>query len=160
MNTAATCTCQEAIERLKRNREAVSLRALRTKYARAFNELLESINKGINSLIGDCFDGLPFFDDSDKKEFIKKANVIIDDPLVFCKIQDAAYVQMDYDKLVDVLTGELAPKVLKEAYEPYWRKHCSEKNGRIYNDLIDAVWNPHDKVWERDDGSFSLGFEP
>lgn len=155
------CTCQESIERLKRNRESVSLRTLRTRYAKAFNELLQSISNGINSLIGEvCFDGLYFSEISDKKEFLEKANLIIDDPLLYEKIQAAAYKHMDYEELVHVLADELAPKIWHEAYEPYWKKHCIEKDGKVFNDLIDATWNPEMKIWENENGGFMLGFEP
>ena len=146
---------KNSIEKLKKNRESVPLRVLRTKYAKPFNALLSSISSGINTMIRDfCFDNLVFECMEDKQVFMQAAKAIVDSPEVHKKLQESAYVDMDYNEVISVIADDIAARVNK-AYMSYWTSHCKKReDGKIYNSLIDSVWNSECEVWEDNKGGF------
>lgn len=149
---------REKIAKLQNNREKVPLNDLKTKYRKAYTALINDIKDQSEYLLLDfIFGGMPF-DMSEKEEwkaFIDRAKACLKEADVaraIRKISRAIFQDYDPDKALEIAAEAICPKIRRQAYAPYWVKHCRPgDDGEIWNDLIQMRWDPEDKIWEAPD---------
>lgn len=163
------------IERLKKNRQQVPEDVLKTRYAGPYNRLIKEIDAQTEAMTKwILFTGLPVMVDWEDEEFPedkKDVEVLITricSTIELAKvsgetrrIRQAATSECNPDKAME-LTERIRDAIEREAYMPYWHKHCSlQENGRvIYNDLIGMKWWK-DNIWfGLDDRSFRMAWPP
>ncbi len=145
----------ENIGRLKKNRQNVPEDILRTKYAGPYNALLSEIRKQTREMILDCtLSGFPIMKEWEDEEFpedkkdvetiILKINSTFELARIsgsMKRIHDAVFREYDPQKAMGI-AGQIREDIEREAYLPYWQKHCSlQDEGRvIYNDLVGMEW--------------------
>lgn len=158
------------VERLKKNREKVPEKELRTKYKKSYENLLQEIKLDTEYfLLQYCIGWLPFFKEENqlKTDFMIKVQSVFDwakTEGVMKRISRAVFVEYDPEKILDIADEEILPKI-KEAYEPYWARHCLiQPDGKIWNDLICMEWDHASNVWKRIDSggwqAWTLMFPP
>lgn len=143
------------VRKLRGNREKVGRVVLRTRYKVAYDALLGSIKADAEAMARHIlFGDLPFSDDIESdafRRFLSESNRIIAEEAVVMKAYSASiFRSYDIDGAVLLLMEKLEPRIRYEAYGlTYWLAHCSEREGRYYNDLIDSWWRPEHGYWER-----------
>lgn len=154
------------LQKLRKNRENVPLLILKTKYAKPYNELLEKIQFQTKEIIMRyLFSGMlvDADDEEDFQVFFKASQSILDAEAEAGTLKEiglAVYLEYDIDKALDIAVRKIRPKILYDAYAPYWLKHCiSHEDGGIWNDLIDMMWNNECGMWinsEKSEGRLML----
>lgn len=164
------------IEKLKKNREHVPEDLLRTKYAKGYNKLLEEIREGTEAMVRYMLiSGLLIeadWDDSENNPDGKKA---VDDLITriestinlakiagtFRRISYAATRDYDPEAAME-LAESIRETIDREAYAPYWEKHCSlQENGTvIWNDLISMRWLKNNTWIALNERSWRLAWPP
>lgn len=158
---------EELLQKLRKNRENVPLEQLKTKYAKPYNELLQKIKKHTSKIMLQfLFSGMPLKprtkedpeDAAVSRRFLEAAKRIINEEQqagVFGEISRAVFLEYSIEKALDIAAEKIYPRILYEAYAPYWLRHCSIRmdQGYIYNDLIQMMWVPKWNVWISHDGT-------
>lgn len=143
------------VRKLRGNREKVGRDVLRTRYKVAYDALLCEIKVDAGAVARHIlFGNLPFLDDTDSepfRRFVSESNRIITEEAVVMKdYSHSIFTRYDIDGAALLLMEKLEPRIRLEAYGlTYWLAHCSEREGRYYNDLIDSWWRPEHGYWER-----------
>lgn len=143
------------VRKLRGNREKVGTATLKTRYKVAYDALLCEIKVDAGAVARHIlFGNLPFLDDIDSepfRRFVSESNRIITEEAVVMKdYSHSIFTRYDIDGAVLLLMEKLEPRIRLEAYGlTYWLAHCSEREGRYYNDLIDSWWRPEHGYWER-----------
>lgn len=158
--------CEKAIQKLRKNRENIPLEILKTRYAVAYQKLLEDIRDMVTELVKRTLaQGLPFrAEDLDaKEEFLNGFQRILEEEArkgVFREIGHAVFQEYDLCEALEI-AEQVWVRIRREAYGPYWVSHCHEDKGRIYNDIIDMVWDRENKIWvDTGDGRVTLMLPP
>lgn len=144
------------LEKLKNNKMRVPLEILKTKYRKSYVQLLQEIKEESiiyirNYLIGN----FEILEKENQEKFLKIFQKIIDEENgkgTFKKISFIIFEEYDIGKAIQVLEEEVLPR-MEEAYLPYWYEHCVEKNGKIYNSIINLYWNEYYHLWTNEDCS-------
>lgn len=165
-------------EKLKRNREKVPLSQLQTRYAKGYNALLKDVRDGADwfadAYIKSC--GFPRHpDDKDGNEWLDKKMLAIlleeNRPGGLVERYRAALLeQLDMEAFYQ-LVWERYDRLEKEAFIPYWRRHCRWRgkpgNRWIYNDIFKKFWwsrekgNPGYECWiNKDHTGFDYRYPP
>lgn len=143
------------VRKLRGNREKVGTATLKTRYKVAYDALLCEIKVDAGAVARHIlFGNLPFLDDTDSepfRRFVSESNrIIAEEGVVMKDYSHSIFTRYDIDGAVLLLMEKLEPRIRLEAYGlTYWLAHCSEKEGRYYNDLIDSWWRPEHGYWER-----------
>lgn len=143
------------VRKLRGNREKVGTATLKTRYKVAYDALLAEIKVDAGAVARHIlFGNLPFLDDTDSepfRRFVSESNRIITEEAVVMKAYSASiFRSYDIDGAMLLLMEKLEPRIRLEAYGlTYWLAHCSEREGRYYNDTIDSWWRPEHGYWER-----------
>lgn len=161
-------------EKLQRNREKVSLEALKTKYAAGYNRLVADLSTGVEWLLEYHIKmfvvKLPLhpLDPEGVERFVKQANGIIREetaPRRLLEQAKAALIDgLDWEKCWE-LVFRIYERVEQEAFYPHWMRHTFKRKGRLWNDIYSRWWQPkrEDKsgYWAEPDGSvYSYDFPP
>ena len=143
------------VRKLRGNREKVGRDVLRTRYKVAYDALLGEIKVDAEAMARHIlFENLPILDDIESnafRRFLSESNRIITEEAVVMKDYSySIFTRYDVDGAALLLMEKLEPRIRLEAYGlTYWLAHCSEREGRYYNDLIDSWWRPEHGYWER-----------
>jgi len=143
------------VRKLRGNREKVGTATLKTRYKVAYDALLAEIKVDAGAVARHIlFGDLPFLDDIDSepfRRFVSESNrIITEEAVVMTDYSHSIFTRYDIDGAVLLLMEKLEPRIRLEAYGlTYWLAHCSEREGRYYNDLIDSWWRPEHGYWER-----------
>ena len=158
--------CERAIEKLKKNREHVPLEVLKTRYASAYQELLDNIRDMVGELMKRILvQSLPFCGDdpNGKKQFLKEIQRIFEEEEVkdiFRKISHAVFQEYDLYGALEI-AEQVWVRICREAYGPYWLSHCYEHKGLIHNSIIHMVWDREHEIWvDRDHGRVTVMLPP
>lgn len=142
------------VRKLRGNREKVGTATLKTRYKVAYDALLAEIKADAEAMARHIlFGNLPFLDDTDSepfRRFVSESNrIITEEAVVMTDYSHSIFTRYDIDGAVLLLMEKLEPRIRLEAYGlTYWLAHCSERDGRYYNDLIDSWWRPEHGYWE------------
>ena len=142
------------VRKLRGNREKVGTATLKTRYKVAYDALLAEIKADAEAMARHIlFGNLPILDDIESdafRRFLSEATRIINEESVVMKdYSHSIFTRYDIDGAVLLLMEKLEPRIRLEAYGlTYWLAHCSEREGRYYNDLIDSWWRPDHGYWE------------
>lgn len=145
------------IEKLKKNREKVSLQELRTKFAKPYNALLEKIKAETNDLLYHLLIGsLPAAaEDADDEQFlffVSECKRIIKEEAekgTQQRISKAVFQKYDLEEALLIGFSEIGTRIEYEAYAHYWVHRCRVYQGKYWNELIGMWWNPDHGQWER-----------
>ena len=143
------------VRKLRGNREKVGTATLKTRYKVAYDALLCEIKVDAGAVARHIlFGNLPFLDDTDNdafRRFLSESNrIIAEEGVVMKDYSYSIFTRYDVDGAALLLMEKLEPRIRLEAYGlTYWLAHCSEREGRYYNDLIDSWWRPEHGYWER-----------
>lgn len=158
--------CESAIQKLRKNRENIPLEILKTRYASAYQKLLEDIQDMVMELIKRILvQSLPFCaDDLEAKEqFLNKFQRVLEEEAsngVFLKISHAIFHEYDLWRALEIVE-QIWVRIRREAYGPYWVSHCYEHKGLIHNTIINMVWDREHEIWvDTDDCRVTLMLPP
>ena len=137
---------------LKRNREKVDLETLRTKYAKGYNRLTADLAAGVETLLEwhirlFVVQGLPMhpLDREGAERFTRRANGIIREETAPGRLLEQAkgvlIDGLDFDECWSRVY-QICERIEREAFYPYWMRHCFRRDGRIYNDVLNKWWRP------------------
>lgn len=146
--------CQNLLRKLKKNKESVHPKLLKTKYAAAYHNLIKEIQTIITrSVKMYLFDGLPLDKMSEKEfsSFLMESQKVINEKTGLLRTLGRIALQ-EYD-LMKVFEAAVPIKdqIMEGPFHQVWDAHCRNKNGCIYNDLIDMVWSLDYQLWVTDD---------
>ncbi len=134
--------------KLRRNREKVPLQALQSRYAKAYESLVQEVRSDADwfadadlSLLIQHFPRHPT-DAADNAELDRKINAIIQEESRPGGLKDqykAALIdRLDWDEYL-TLVWKIYDRVYREAFSPYWKHYChwtGQPGGRrIYNEI-------------------------
>lgn len=150
------------IKRLQKNRENVPEDVLKTKYAKPYGELIQTIKKQTSAMVAWAAipDNLPIIknqeDQKDIEDITTRAQSIISLHGVmgtYKKIEHAIFSEYNPGMAV-YIAGKIWNDIERDAYGPYWQKHCSlRKDGtEIYNDIVGMIWVSPD-LWRNEEGT-------
>ena len=137
---------------LQRNREKVDLETLRTKYAKGYNRLIADLSAGVETLLEwhirflvvKCLPLHPL-DRDGAERFAQRTNGIIREEIAPGRLLEQAKAalidELDMEKCWE-LVWRIYDRIEKEAFYPYWMRHCYRRDGRIYNDILGKYWRP------------------
>lgn len=144
------------VDRLKRNRDAVPLEQLRTKYGQQFKALCGSVISDADWYARECvmslIDEFPKPKDQAEREAVQKeVDRLLAEGRNRGGARDAALAELidrqDFDAFVYEIWKRYE-RIEREVLLPYFRKHSWKVGGSvfIYNDLLDAYWK-RDQEW-------------
>jgi hypothetical protein len=147
-----------AFLKLKGNREKVPLEQLTTRYAKAYNQLVEEVSAlgewFISEYIAQLTGAFPLHpEDTAGNEWLREQQqAIIQDERkeggIFAQARAALIDQLNIDAFFN-LSYQLYHRIEQEAFDPYWQRHCrwvGEPDNRwIYNDVTGHFWYPPGK---------------
>lgn len=158
--------CENAIEKLRKNREKIPQDILKTRYATAYRKLLADIQDMVQELIKRiCIQSLPFHakDIEEKEQFLKAIQELIEADIsgeILTKIGHAIFKEYNLTKALEI-AELISNRICKDIYGNYWLSNCHEHDGKIHNDLIDMDWDDENGLWVNSDvGSVSLMLPP
>lgn len=147
---------QKNLLKLQENRRRVPMDLLKTKYRKSYNQLIHEIENDTKDLmVSILFDGLKFNqgDEDELYGIIDRANQIIEEEKkagTVWEIRNAIFVEYNIKKAIDIAIEKICPRIMHEAYAPYWKKHCIiQDDGIITNDIIHMCWRPDYEIWEK-----------
>lgn len=158
---------QKNLDTMRANREKVPLEMLVTKYAKPWHELLSHIGdftkKSVTSMVLEHFS---FGNDPEEvRKVIWKMQEIISDESksgTFTEAFRIACRSYSAEAVQTYLEEKLGPRLIFEAYGPYWVKHCRSENGTILCDLMPGWhWKAEWGLWtDEKEASVSLQYPP
>lgn len=140
-------------EKLRRNRERVPLQKLRTIYARSYNTLVAEVMDGAVWFYRKYMADLAFptcpQDEAGNKWLADKIAAIEADEKgpggLLGKFETALIEHLDMEGYEDLLARSYERR-LREAFGPYWRRHCKRLgNGWVYNRIFCKFWLPPER---------------
>lgn len=143
------------VGKLRRNREAVPIKVLKTKYASAYNALKMQIYlQGRKCVLWDALEGKVFLSKKDADAAIERAgamivgNATIDSAIVTALIRDMN-IEMFYSMVEDI-----SRSLYYDVYMSYWLSTMRRlPNGDVYTPLMaDARWDVSTRRWLTNDG--------
>lgn len=146
---------EEDLRRLKTNREKVPLEELRTRYAKAYNALLEDLKQDADWYCERYIESTAFpVHPEDVKERAqmreKTAAVLNEERRPGGRVEQyrsALIDDLDRDKF-EHLVWEIHERLEREVYRPYWQRHCfQQEDGQWFNDIIKQFWDPGHGWW-------------
>ncbi len=156
----------EKAERLRKNRESIPLETLRTKYRKSFAKLNSEIQQLLQEFLHSLLFGGLRFDREEKAQFLscfQKMERIMKEERsagTFQEISRAMYQEYNPEKALGVAAAKIYPRVILEAYAPYWLAHCVRREDGIWNDLINMHWDEPTRLWVSDKGEACIMFPP
>lgn len=137
-------------ERLKHNREKVPLRQLQTRWERPYNTLVAEVMDGAVWFHRKYLEALAFptyqQDEAGNKWLADRIAAIEADEKkpegLLKKFETALIEHLDMDEYENLVYLSYERR-LKEAFDPYWRRHCKRlDSGWIYNRIFKKFWWP------------------
>jgi len=163
--------------RLKNNRDNIPLEQLTTKYAKAYNALVEWLEKYAEWFTQEYINCLALSEnpkDTAGNEWLRKKIEAIKAEErkpggLYQRIRDSLIEDLD-QKEFEMNVWRLWDRLEKEAYDPYLQRYnrwIGEPGNRwIYNSLLDLYWLPDEKweeggYWIKQDRSYGrMGYPP
>jgi len=147
------------IERLQKNREKVPEDVLKTKYAKPYEKLIQTLKEQTGAMIAWAAvpDNLPVLDDQEDIEAIAtRAQGIINLHRImgtYKRIEHAVFSEYSPGQAF-LMASKIRDEIERDAYGPYWEKHCNlRKDGtEIYNDIVGMIWISPD-LWRNEEGT-------
>ena len=139
-----------AFKKLKANREKVPLEILRTKYAAPYEATVKAVLEGADWFADEYIRVLDFprhpADKAGNEWLQRKIDAIIKQeakPGGLVEQYRAALIdRLDRDEY-ETLVWKRYDRLLREAFDPYWRRHCKRlDSGWIYNRIFKKFWWP------------------
>lgn len=149
------------VEKLRKNREAVSVAEREGKYKKAFAVLEKKILECHKATFWDvAFSGLVLYKDGLEEakqaaselyqKHADKINQAARDALIGrCDLTEYVLNCLEYQQ-----------KFEERFYRDYWLQHIKSLGGRFYSDLIDMWYDSEHKLWENADGAFRIAYPP
>lgn len=168
---------EEDFAKLKSNRAKVPLDQLKTRYAKAYNSLVSSIEEYAEWFADEYIRTLAIQTSPEDKvgnAWLQKkvADILADERKpggLYQLGRDALIVNLD-QKEFEYRVWEIHDRLRREAYDPYHQRFNkwvgTPENRRIYNSLFDAYWKPTDDpedggYWIDKDGNWKgYGYPP
>lgn len=150
---------EEAFKKLKLNRENVPIEQLETQYAGPYKALLAKVTKLADWFAGRYIEELAVPrhpEDVEGNDWLgRRVEAILQD-----EGRPGGRVERYRTALNERLDGnefsqlvyEIYDRLLREAFNPYWQRHCHRlENGVIYNDIFNKLWWPEEGCWINSD---------
>ena len=154
---------EKLVQKLRKNRENVPERVLKTKYAKAYKALKEDVKTMTQLMLQDLLFPWPISADRDPEELMlqdgyrKRGQEIVDQATrtgIMKKISRKVFQEYDIFGAADIASESMAELIRLKAYGPYFQKHCWEDGGLIHTDLYKhysggrtATWDEECREW-------------
>lgn len=142
---------EQDIATLRKNRENVPLKLLKTKYKKPYAKLQKEIRAQFEiylkkiSLLGILKMG-PDMTSEKQKEMAAGIQKIIDEETAAGHLREctkAVFEEFDLKKAENLACGYFTDRIKYEIYAPYWLQHVSQKEGSYITDLLPGMkWHP------------------
>ncbi len=151
--------------KLQKNREKVPLRILQSRYAKAYETLVQEVRSDADWFADAYLGSLSFprhTDDAEGNAWLdRKIDAILQEessPGGLADQYKAALIdRLDWDEYM-TLVWKRYDRLYIEAFSPYWKRHChwtgAPGKRRIYNDIWEAYWVPQEGIM---DGGYWIG---
>jgi len=151
--------------RLRHNREKVPLEQLRTRYAKAYNDLMAEVRAGADWFADTYIKALAFPrqpEDRAGNEWLdKKIAAILEEerrPGGRMEQYRAALANNLDRPAFEHLVWEIYDRLEREAFMPYWNRHCRRVgepgNQWVYNDITKKWWYSPERQGSEDTCGF------
>lgn len=148
---------EEAIRVLKINEEKLTDEQKQGKYKKALNKKRQEVVDSMCAVVNEWLPcGCRLKTEQDATQFVQQYNQYLQDHTDGIRnVVMQILTHYDYEKVLEDL-GVYQDYIYNTIYMPIFQSHCTNLNGKIYNDIIGMFWYPQFNCWaqkEKDGGT-------